>query len=183
MADFAAQELAGMDLETFMTEALREAEAAGQSGELPIGAVVVIDGEIVSRGRARHQETRCQVRHAEMNAILDGGERLWTDFRRAILFTTVEPCPMCLGAAVMADIPHIVYGLRDSMVQSGELIAASAYVRRHIRTYLGGVLEAESAAMLARYDPAALEYIRGAGRPGGGALLVAHAASESPEVP
>jgi tRNA(adenine34) deaminase len=180
MIDILAPDLDGMDLKAFMAEALREAEAAGQAGELPIGAVVVIDGEIVSRGGARHKALRSQVRHAELNAILDGGDRLWNDFRRAILFTTVEPCPLCLGAAVMADIPHIVFGLRDGVVQSSEIIAASSYIRRHIRTYLGGVLEEQSAALFARFDPASLEYIRrgGGGQVGGGALIGAHAACD-----
>ena len=58
-------ELANIDLETFMREALLEAEAAGEAGELPIGAILVIDGQIVSRGRACHQQTRSPIRHAD----------------------------------------------------------------------------------------------------------------------
>ncbi len=111
--DFLSPQIAGLDLEALMGAALAEAEQAGSEGELPIGAVVVIDGAIVSRGRAQHQRLRSQLRHAELNAMLDGGERLWTDYERAVLFTTVEPCPLCLGAAVMADIPHIIFALRD----------------------------------------------------------------------
>ena len=47
--------------------------------------------------------------------MLAGGEQLWKDYRKAILFTTVEPCPMCLGATVMADIPHIIFSLHDDI--------------------------------------------------------------------
>ena len=156
-------DLAGLDLASFMQAALQQAEEAGQNGELPIGAVVVIDGVIVSQGRARHQQFRSQGRHAELNAILDSGERVWKDFRRAILFTTVEPCPMCLGAVVMADIPHIVFALHDRVVHSDLTIESNPYIRRHIKTYLGGVLADEAAAIFGKYDPSTLKYIQTGG--------------------
>jgi tRNA(adenine34) deaminase len=63
-------------LEAFMWEALGEAEAAGLAGELPIGAVLAIDGAIVSRGRARHRKERSQLDHAELRALLAGCEAL-----------------------------------------------------------------------------------------------------------
>ena len=160
MADFLSPDLAGLPLAHFMRAAQSEAEAAGQAGELPIGAVVVIDGEIVTRGRARHQAHRSQIRHAELNALLEGGERLWRDYRRAILVTTVEPCPMCLGAAVMADVPHIIFGLPDLNVQSALSVATNPYIHRHIKSYAGGVLAEESVALFTRYAPRDLEYIR-----------------------
>src|SRR5689334_20327224 len=126
--------LANVDLEKFMREALIEAEAAGRAGELPIGSVVVIDGEIISRGQANHQRTKNQLSHAELNALLSGGEKLWSDYRRAILFTTVEPCPMCLGAVVMADIPHIIFAKYDRVVHSQLSVETNPYIRRHIKT-------------------------------------------------
>jgi tRNA(adenine34) deaminase len=152
--------LSGLDLAYFMREALKEAEAAGMAGELPIGSVVVIQGEIVSRGRAEHKHQRSQIRHAEMNALLAGGKPLWDDFRNAVLFTTVEPCPMCLGAVVMADVPHIVFAAHDAVVFSRATLEANPYVRRHIQTYYGGVLEAESCELIGRFDPVMLQYIQ-----------------------
>ena len=152
-------DLSSLDLELFMRAALSEAELAGRAGELPIGAVVVIDGAIISRGRASHQRSRSQVRHAELNAILEGGESLWKDYRRAILFTTVEPCPMCLGAAVMADIPHIIYSLHDQNVQSGLTVTSHPYIQRHIKSYYGGVLAEASKAIFEKYDPKTSNYI------------------------
>jgi len=142
-----------------MRAALAEAEAAGQAGELPIGAVVVIDGEIVSRGRARHRERRSQLAHAELLALQTGGPKLFTGYRGAFLFTTCDPCPMCLGAAVMADVPHIIFACRDALVHSSLTLDANPYVRRHIKTYQGGVLEAEDRAIMGRYDPRMLAYI------------------------
>lgn len=143
-----------------MREALAEADAAGQAGEFPIGAVLALDGEIIARGRARHGEYKSQLRHAELNALLDGGEKLWTDFRRAILFTTVEPCPMCLGAVVMADVPHVIYALNDSVVQSKITLEANPYIRRHIQSYFGGALEDESVRVIGRYNPKILKYMQ-----------------------
>ena len=143
-----------------MREALLEAEAAGQAGELPIGAVLVLDEEIIARGRARHQESKSQLRHAELNALLNGGEKLWADYKRAILFTTVEPCPMCLGAVVMADVPHIIYALNDVVVHSKVSIETNPYIRRHIKSYLGGVMEGESVRIIEKYNPQQLKYIQ-----------------------
>jgi len=153
MTQFISPELEGLDLEKFMWEALAQAEEAGQAGETPIGAVLVLDGEIISRGRARHQASRSQLSHAELNALLNGGEKLWTDYKRAILFTTCEPCLLCLGAAVMADVPHIIYALNDAVVYSKQSIETNPYIRRHIKSYLGGVLEDESAKSSANTNP------------------------------
>ncbi|MGH8647108.1 MAG: nucleoside deaminase [Gammaproteobacteria bacterium] len=161
--DFMSPDIAHLDLAEFMREALAEAEKAGQAGELPIGAVLVVDGEIIARGRARHKSLKSQLRHAELNAMLDGGERLWNDYKRAILFTTVEPCPLCLGAAVMADIPHIIFALHDKVMHSSHTVETNPYVRRHIKSYYGGVLVEEAAATVARYDPQALKYIQTGG--------------------
>jgi tRNA(adenine34) deaminase len=165
MKSFLSPELANVDLETFMREALLEAEAAGQAGELPIGAVLVIDGEIISRGRSCQQQTKSQLSHAELNALLNGGDKLWTDYKRAILFTTVEPCPLCLGAVVMADVPHIIFAKHDQVVHSSQSLESNPYIRRHIKTYFGGVLEKESTQILAQYKPQALKYIETGSQP------------------
>ena len=140
-------------LAALMREALREAEMAAAEEELPIGAVVVIDGLIVARGHARHRQLRSQLAHAELQALLAGGEALWRAFDRAMLITTVEPCPMCLGAAVMADVPHVIFAAHDAAMHSGQTVASNPYVRRHIKTYRGGVLEAEARALIARFAP------------------------------
>ena len=157
-------ELEGVDFEAFMREALTEADAAGRAGELPIGAVVVLDGRIIGRGRARHQEFKNQIRHAELNALLEAEKSLFTEYNLAILFTSVEPCPMCLGAVVMADIPHIVFAIHDHVVHSQTTIEANPYVRRHIKSYHGGVLEEESTRIFDQYKPRDLKYIETGGQ-------------------
>jgi tRNA(adenine34) deaminase len=146
-------------VEAMMREALVEAEAAGEAGEYPIGAVVAIDGDIVSRGRSRQRELRSQLAHAELEALQSGGDPLFEHHDRAVLFTTVEPCPLCLGAAVMADVPHIIFAQPDPAVQSAEIIERVPYVRSHIETYLGGVLRDESRALFERYEPRLLDWL------------------------
>jgi tRNA(adenine34) deaminase len=134
-----------------MREALAEAEAAAAAGERPIGAVVVVAGEIVSRGRSRQNELRSQLAHAELEALQNGGEAVWQYHEQAVLFSTVEPCPLCLGATVMADVPHVIYGVDDPFMQTYRLIEGSPYIARHIRTYCGGVLVEQARALIERY--------------------------------
>jgi tRNA(adenine34) deaminase len=146
--------------ERFMREALAEAEAAGEAGQLPIGAVLVLDGEIVSRGRNRYLERNTQLAHAELEALLEAGDAVSSRHDDCTLYSTVEPCPMCLGAAVMADVPHIVFAAHDHGVGGGRrLIDAIPYLRRHIRTFEGGVLERESLDLIARYDQDLLAFL------------------------
>jgi tRNA(Arg) A34 adenosine deaminase TadA len=160
MTQYISPDLKDLDLEKFMRAALLEADAAGRAGEYPIGAALVLDGEVIARGRARHGETKSQLSHAELNTLLDGGEKLWTEYEQAILFTTVEPCPMCLGAVVMADVPHIIYALNDVVVQSKLSVETNPYIRRHIKSYFGGVLEEESASLIGKYNPRILKYMQ-----------------------
>jgi tRNA(adenine34) deaminase len=145
-----------------MREALAEAEAAGEAGQFPIGAVLVLDDEIVSRGRNRYLERRSQLAHAELEALLDGGDAVWSRHEDCVLYSTVEPCPMCLGAAVMADVPHVVFAAHDRGARIGRAVLQSIpYVRRHIKTFEGGVLEQESLDLIARYDQELLAFLTG----------------------
>ena len=147
-----------------MREALAQAEAAGRAGELPIGAVLVVGDEVVSRGRTRQNERSSQLAHAELEALQGGGDALWTRHDEGVLFTTVEPCPMCLGAVVLADLPHVVFACSDAIVQS-HLMVELPYIRRHIATYRGGVLEHEARELLACYSPKLLEALGAQRRP------------------
>ncbi len=100
-----------MDDVQYMREAIAEAEAAGALGEVPVGAVVVVDGEIVGRGGNRRESAKDPTAHAEMIAIRQaalavGGWRLVG----ATLYVTQEPCPMCAGAIVNARVERVVFG-------------------------------------------------------------------------
>ena len=98
----------------YMKEALALAKEAREAGEVPVGCVVVWDGQVVGRGRNRREEGRNALCHAEIEAINDacrtlGGWRLW----KCTLYVTLEPCPMCAGAIIQARIPRVVFGARD----------------------------------------------------------------------
>ena len=100
-----------MDDEQYMRAAIAEAESAAQLGEVPVGAVVVVDGRIVGRGGNRREGAADPTAHAEMIAIRQaaqavGGWRLVG----ATLYVTQEPCPMCAGAIVNARVDRVVFG-------------------------------------------------------------------------
>ncbi|MGZ3406413.1 MAG: tRNA adenosine(34) deaminase TadA [Polyangia bacterium] len=100
-----------MDDEQYMREAIAEAESAGALGEVPVGAIVVVDGKIVGRGGNRRESAGDPTAHAEILAIREaaravGGWRLVG----ATLFVTQEPCPMCAGAIVNARVERVVFG-------------------------------------------------------------------------
>ena len=98
----------------FMQAALAEAEAAKVLGEVPIGAVIVLDGKIVGRGHNLRETSNDPTTHAEMVAIRQAAEHVghWR-LLDTTLYVTLEPCVMCMGAIILARIPHLVYACRD----------------------------------------------------------------------
>jgi tRNA(adenine34) deaminase len=150
----------GLDHERFMREALKEAELAGQAGDKPIGAVIVHQGQVIGRGRAQHRARQSEVAHAELNALLQAEQYLHAHIHDGcVLYSTLEPCVMCLGATVMSEVDHIVYGLADNWIKPGAMLEMP-YVRRHIRNYLGGVLAEESARLWEQFSPRELAMLR-----------------------
>ena len=103
-----------MEDSLFMEAALALAKEAGAEGEVPVGCVIVRNGQIVGRGRNRRETEKTPLGHAEIEAISDacknlGGWRLWD----CTLYVTLEPCPMCAGAIINARIPRVVFGASD----------------------------------------------------------------------
>ena len=103
-----------MDHEFFMGEALALARAAAEDGDVPVGCVIVRDGEIVGRGRNRREADGDATAHAEVEAIRDACARLgsWR-LHRCTLYVTLEPCPMCAGAIINARVEEVRYGVKD----------------------------------------------------------------------
>lgn len=99
---------------TFMQEALAEARLAQAHGEVPIGAVVAFDGEIIGRGHNRRETQNDPTAHAEILAIREAARHLdnWR-LTNATLYVTLEPCPMCAGAIVNARLQRLVFGAYD----------------------------------------------------------------------
>ena len=98
----------------FMKEALRLAQISYNEGEVPVGAVIVKDNEIIATGRNRREQSKNALSHAEIEAINNacnklGGWRLW----ECDIYVTLEPCHMCSGAIVNARIPNVYFGAYD----------------------------------------------------------------------
>ena len=139
-----------MEDRDFMQAALALAKEAASEGEVPVGCVIVRNGQIVGRGRNRRETGKTALGHAEIEAIHDacknlGGWRLWD----CTLYVTLEPCPMCAGAIVNARIPRVVYGAADSKAGScGSVCDLFAMNYNHHPTVEKGLLEEECAALL-----------------------------------
>jgi tRNA(adenine34) deaminase len=140
--------------EQFMRLALREAVAAGEHGDVPVGAVVVHDGEVVGTGRNERELRGDPTAHAELLALRAaalslGGWRL----PGAVLYVTLEPCPMCAGAIQQARIARTVYGAPDQKLgAAGSVIDILGDPRLLHRVEVqGGVLAGESLSVLQRF--------------------------------
>jgi tRNA(Arg) A34 adenosine deaminase TadA len=97
----------------FMTEALREAEAAYRRGECPVGAVLVLDGKVVARAGNQELADHDPTAHAEILVLRNAGKALGTHtFAGATVYTTLWPCPMCEGALLRAKVAEVVAGAR-----------------------------------------------------------------------
>ena len=100
--------------EKYMREALREARNAAQEDEVPVGAVVVLNGRIIAKGHNMTQRLNDPTAHAEMLAMTSAFEAMGGKYlNNCTLYVTVEPCPMCAGALAWAQIGKIVYGAID----------------------------------------------------------------------
>ena len=100
----------------FMGEAIIEAQKSLDEGGLPIGAVIVKDGEIISRGHNRLIQKSSVVLHAEMDAIENAGRLNYEDYTQCTIYTTLSPCPMCSGAIILYNIPKVVIGENTTLM-------------------------------------------------------------------
>lgn len=113
-----------MHHEIFMREALKEARIALDKGEVPVGAVIVLKGEIIGRGHNQRETANDPTAHAEVLAMREAAQygKGWR-LTGATLYVTLEPCPMCAGAMLQSRIERVVYGIDDPKAGSaGSLI-------------------------------------------------------------
>jgi creatinine deaminase len=94
----------------FLQAAVDEARAGQAEGGIPIGSVLVLDGEIIGRGHNRRVQKGSAILHAEMDCLENAGRLKAREYQRAILYSTLSPCDMCSGTALLYKIPHIVIG-------------------------------------------------------------------------
>ena len=139
-----------MEREDYMREALVLAREAYEAGEVPVGCVIVKNGQIIGRGRNRREEKQSALSHAELEAIEDacratGGWRL----QGCQLYVTLEPCPMCAGGIISARIPQVYYGAKDEGFGAvGSILNLFEENFRHHPKVIGHILEADCKAIL-----------------------------------
>lgn len=139
--------------EKFMMAALSEAKKAWDEGEVPIGAVVVKDGEIVGRGHNRREYGKNALAHAEIEAIDEACKTLhgWRLFQ-CDLYVTLEPCPMCAGAIINARIKNVFFGAYDEKAGSfGSVLNLAEYPYNHHPNIKGGILESICSEYLSEF--------------------------------
>ena len=138
----------------FMRLALREAEVAASEDEVPIGAVIVHQGRVIGSAHNQREQLRDPTAHAEMIAITQAAGVLG-DWRLedCTLYVTLEPCPMCAGASVLARIPRVVYGAADPKAGAAHTLYHLLDDGRlnHRADVTGGVLTDECGAILSRF--------------------------------
>ncbi|MFR6065296.1 MAG: nucleoside deaminase [Eubacterium sp.] len=136
-----------------MKRAIELARISADEGEVPVGAVVVKDGEIVGEGRNRRELGKNALYHAETEAIdaackALGGWRLW----QCDMYVTLEPCPMCAGAIINSRIKKVVFGAYDEKAGSfGSVINFNDLPYNHKPELQGGVCEEECKALLSQF--------------------------------
>lgn len=139
--------------EKFMLEAMELARISALEGEVPVGAVVVKDGEIVGTGRNRRELGKNALYHAELEAIDNackklGGWRLW----QCDLYVTLEPCPMCAGAIINSRIKRVVFGASDGKAGSfGSVVDFNEIPYNHKPDVVGGVMGDECSSLLTEF--------------------------------
>ena len=105
-----------------MEEAIKEAEISLSEGGVPIGAVIVKNDEIISRGHNRLIQKDSVILHAEMDAIENAKGLNFEDYRKCTLYTTLSPCPMCSGAVLLYNIPKVVIGDNTTLMGAEKLL-------------------------------------------------------------
>ena len=141
--------------EHFMQEALAEAAKAAAKGEVPIGAVAVLNGEVVARAHNVREATQDPLGHAELLLLKNLSESLksWRCFEEVTVYVTVEPCIMCMGALIQARVTRVVFGcLEPKMGACGSLYNFSNDARLHHKIeVVSDVLRDECAGMLQNF--------------------------------
>ncbi len=137
--------------ELFMREAIAEAKKAEELGEVPIGAVIVLDGVIIARAHNLRESNQSAIAHAEILAIDEACRILGTwRLEKATLYVTLEPCPMCAGASMLSRIENVVYGANDPKGGCAGTFMNLLQDQRfnHQSNVISGVLEEECGQLL-----------------------------------
>lgn len=137
----------------YMELALAEARAAAEAGDVPVGAVIVRDGEVIARARNERERTADATAHAEIIALRAASERLgrWR-LSDCEMYVTLEPCPMCAGALLNARLGKVYYAVRDSRSGAlGSVLNMNSYPLLHKVEAEAGLCEEECRELLSDF--------------------------------
>ena len=139
-------------MESYMRLALAQAQLAFDAGEVPVGAVLVCNGELVSRAHNHVERDRDATRHAEMICLSEGMNKLGGRLTDCTLYVTLEPCAMCAGACVNAKLGRLVYGAFDEVAGCcGSKMDLTDKCFLHSVETWGGILEDDCKSLLSRF--------------------------------
>ena len=141
------------NFEFYMEAALEEAKKSLELAEVPVGAVVVCEGEIVAAAYNTRETDKNAIKHAEVEAISRACQRLggWR-LHKCELYVTLEPCPMCAGAIVNSRIKRVVFGAKDPKAGAfGTVLDLNSFPLNHKPEVVSGVRECECAALLSDF--------------------------------
>ncbi len=136
-----------------MTRAVKLAREAGEQGEVPVGAVIAKNGEIIAEGKNTRERDKNAMGHAEINAINNACKSLgsWR-LRGCVMYVTLEPCPMCAGAIINSRIDKVVYGAYDLKAGSADsVINLFSYPYNHKPEIQAGFMENECKELLTEF--------------------------------
>ncbi len=115
-------------MNSFLVEAIAEAEIGLAEGGIPIGSVLVHRGKIIGRGHNRRVQKGSAILHGEMDALENGGRLAASVYTQSVLYTTLSPCAMCSGAILLYRIPHVVVGENVTFMGEEELLRSRGVV-------------------------------------------------------
>ena len=139
--------------EYFMNEALKEAKKAYKIGEVPIGAVIVLDDKIIARGYNKREVKNQVISHAEIEAIKKANKKLgsWR-LEEAKIYVTLEPCPMCIGAIIQARIEELYFAAYDPKTGAcGSVLDLPSFKFNHQVFVQGGILEEKAKKLIQNF--------------------------------
>lgn len=109
-------------MDKYLSEAINQAKIGLEEGGIPIGSVLVHNGQIIGKGHNKRVQQKSVVLHGEMDALENAGRQPASVYRESVLYTTLSPCPMCTGAILLYGIPKVVIGENQTFMGSEKLL-------------------------------------------------------------
>ncbi len=145
------RDISNLDHDFYMRQAITEAKVAGERGDKPIAAVLVHNDKVIGKMTNTWNTRSSKVHHAENCLILENARYLNSFGKECVIYTTLEPCIMCIGTIVMADIRNIVIGFPDKYMQTREFINGHKWLKDRVFNYILGIKETECRKLIEQY--------------------------------